>query len=75
MDDISLRGFGFNWGQPNEDTFGQTLDDQYTFELFGRLQVTQNFQVTSVIQWVINPARNHQADQIWVFGLSALLAL
>jgi len=75
MDNISLRGFGFNWCQPNEDTFSQSLDDQYSFELFGRLQVTQNLQVTPVIQWVINPARNPQADQIWVFVLRARLVM
>ena len=75
MDDISFLGFGFNWGQPNEDAFGQTLDDQYTFELFGRLQVTQNFQVTPDIQLFINPALNPEANQSWVFGLRARLVI
>ena len=57
-DDISLLGFGFNWGHVNEDTFGSGLDDQYSFELFGRLQLTQKIQVTPDIQWIINPALN-----------------
>jgi porin len=74
-DDISLLGFGFNWGQPNEDTFGPGLDDQYTFELFCRLQVSQNLQVTPDIQYMINPALNPDEDNSWVFGLRARLAL
>jgi porin len=70
-DDISLLGLGFNWGQPNEDTFGPGLDDQTSFELFTRLQVLQNLQVTPDIQYIRNPARNPEADSSWVFGLRA----
>jgi len=69
----SLLGLGFNWGQPNEDTFGPDLDDQYTTELFCRLQVMKNLQVTPDIQYIIDPARNPEADHSWVFGLRARL--
>ncbi len=72
-DDISLLGFGFNWGEPNEDTFGPGLRDQYTMELFARLQVMENLQITPDIQLVINPARNPAAEQSWVFGVRARL--
>ena len=72
-DDISLLGLGFNWGQPNEDTFGSGLDDQYTVELFTRLQVMRNLQVTPDIQYIINPALNPEADQSWVVGIRARL--
>ena len=48
-------GLGFNWGQPNEDTFGPGLDDQYTVELFSRLQVMRNLQITPDIQYIRNP--------------------
>ena len=65
----SLLGFGLNWGQPNEDTFGPDLDDQYTAELFVRLQVTQGFQLTPDIQYIQNPALNPEADDSWVAGL------
>lgn len=70
-DDISLLGLGFNWGQPNVDTFGPDLDDQYTIELFCRLQVTQNIQITPDIQYLINPALNPDEDDSWVLGLRA----
>ena len=72
-DDISLLGLGFNWGQPNEGTFGPGLDDQTSLELFTRLQVLQNLQVTPDIQYIRNPAHNPEADQSWVFGLRARL--
>jgi porin len=74
-DDISLLGLGFHWGQPNEDTFGPGLDDQYAMELFARFQVTQNIQVTPDIQLIINPALNPTDDHSWVFGLRARATL
>jgi porin len=72
-DNNSLLGLGLNWGQPNEDTFGPDLDDQYTVELFSRLQVTEYLQITPDIQYVIDPALNQEADESWVFGLRARL--
>ena len=74
-DDVSLLGFGLNWGQPNEDTFGSGLDDQYTIEIFCRLQVTQNIQITPDIQYMINPALDPDEDNSWVFGLRARISL
>jgi porin len=68
-DNVSLLGLGFNWGQPNEDTYGPGLDDQYTVELFSRLQIMRNFQLTPDIQYIRNPALNPGADQSWVLGL------
>jgi porin len=65
----SLFGLGFNWGEPNEDTFGPGLDDQVTVELFSRLQVMQNLQITPDIQYVRNPALNPDSDHSWVVGL------
>jgi porin len=74
-DDVSLFGFGLNWGQPNNDTFGSGLEDQYTIEVFCRLQVTQNIQITPDIQYMINPALDPDEDNSWVFGLRARIAL
>jgi porin len=72
-DDVSLVGLGFNWGQPNEGTFGPGLGDQYVVELFSRLQVTDNLEVTPDVQWISNPALNPSADQSWILGLRARL--
>jgi porin len=68
-------GVAANWGRPNEDSFGPDLDDQYTFELFYRLQITEQFAVTPDIQYLIDPAQNPTEDSLWIFGLRARLAL
>lgn len=67
-------GFGFNWGQPNETSFGD-VDDQYTTELFWRYQLTKELAVTPSIQYIKDPALNEEEDNLWVFGLRARIAL
>ena len=64
-----LIGFGVNWGKPPESG----LDDQYTAELFYRLQLAQNLAVTPDVQLIIDPALNPDEDVIWVFGLRGRL--
>jgi porin len=70
----SLVGVGFNWGEPNESTFGPRLDDQYTLEFFYRWQIAREIAVTPDLQYLKNPALNPDQDSIWVFGLRARLA-
>ncbi len=65
-----LFGFGANWGKPPEPG----LEDQFTAEVFYRLQVAQNLAITPDVQLIINPALNPAEDVIWVFGLRARLA-
>ena len=65
----SLLGFGVNWGQPNESTYGPGLSDQYTVELFTRLQVSENLQITPDIQYIKNPALNPTENHSVVLGL------
>ena len=66
-----LLGFGFNWGDPSDDTFR----DQYSTELFYRFQFSQNLALTPSVQLLIDPALNLAEDQIWVFGIRARLSL
>ena len=68
-DQKSLFGLGINWAQPSEDTYGEGLKNQFSTEVFSRLQVLQNFELTPNIQWVINPALNTASNHSWVFGL------
>ncbi len=68
-DDVSLLGAGFNWGQPNEDTYGEKLGDQYAVELFTRLQIARFFQLTPAIQYIGNPALNPEANHSWVLSV------
>jgi porin len=72
-DKNSLLGLGVHWGEPNEGTFGPGLKDQYTVELFSRLQVMKNLQITPDIQYIKDPARNTEEDSSWIIGLRARL--
>lgn len=65
-----LLGFGVSWGQPP----GQGRD-QWTSELFYRLQLTRSFAVTLDLQLIVHPALNPDADTVWLFGIRARLAL
>jgi porin len=69
-----LVAVGLNWGEPSED-FGSDLDDQYTAELFYRLQLSQNFALTPSLQFVVDPATNPDEDAIYFLGLRGRLAL
>ena len=69
-----LLGVAVNWGQPNETVFGSGLDDQYTAELFYRIQVTKEIAITPDVQMLFNPALNPDEDMITVFGLRTRMA-
>ena len=70
-----LLGVGLNWSKPSESSFGPGLDDQYTFELYYRYQLSQNLALTPDIQFIKDPALNPNESSIWVLGLRARLAL
>ena len=65
----NLLGVGLNWGEPNEDTWGPGLSDQYTAELFYRWQISKAIAVTPDLQYIKNPVLNPDADSIWVLGI------
>jgi porin len=68
-------GVAVNWGEPNEDSFGPGLDDQFVFETYYRWQLTEQFAITPDIQYLKDPALNPEHDSLWVFGLRGRLAL
>ena len=70
-----LLGLGLNWSRPSESSFGPDLSDQYTLEVFYRIQLSENFAITPDVQIIIDPALNPEQDSIWVLGLRARLAL
>lgn len=70
-DGISLVGLGLNWSEPNQDTFGPALNDQYALELFTRLRLTRNLEVIPNINLIGNPALNPDKDSVVSFGLRA----
>lgn len=67
-------GLGFNWGKPNETSFGD-VDDQYTTELFWRYQLTTELAVTPTVQYIRDPALNQDEDDLWAFGLRVRVVL
>lgn len=70
----NVLGVGLNWSRPNADTFGLDLDDQFTGELFYRVQLTENVQLTPSVQLLGNPALNPENDFIALFGLRGRIA-
>jgi porin len=70
----NLLGIAVNWGEPNEGTFGSGLDDQWTMEMFYRIQVTKEIVITPDVQLLIDPALNPDKDMILVMGLRARIA-
>ena len=65
----SLLGVGVNWSRPNEDTFGEKLEEQITVEVFQKWQITEGIELTPSIQYIHNPALNPETDSIALFGL------
>ncbi len=68
-----LLGFGLNWSRPSETGVGPGLDDQFTAELFYRVQLSQNVAITPDLQWIVDPALNPDESSLLVFGLRARL--
>ncbi len=71
----NVLGFGFNWGEVNEDTWGSGLSDQLTAELYYRWNISPQFALTPDVQYLKDPSLNPEEDSIWVIGLRARLAL
>ena len=67
-------GVAYNWGRPNESSWGPDLDKQHTLEVFYRIQLWKELAITPDIQYIKNPALNPEDDELWVFGLRARLA-
>ena len=51
----SLLGLGVNWNRPNASTYGASLDDQYSLELFQQLQLTEGIEITPNVQVIRSP--------------------
>jgi len=69
-----LLGVGLNWGEPNDDTFGPGLSDQYAIEAFYRVPVGKRVAVTVDTQLIKDPALNPAESTIWMFNLRARVA-
>lgn len=70
-----LLGFGAGWGEINETTWGEDLDNQITLELFYRMQISSKLAITPDLQYIINPALNTEKSSMVYAGLRTRLAL
>ncbi len=64
-----LLSAAFNWGQVNESTFVEGLDDQYTMEVFYRVQLSSKFAITPDIQYIMNPALNTDQSSLFLYSI------
>lgn len=69
-----LLALGLNWGRPSKVTFGPGLNDQYTMEVFYRVQLLRVLTLTPDVQILINPALNPDEDLISVFSIRGRLS-
>ncbi len=60
-----MFGIAAGWGDPSVDA----LQEQYTAEMFYRLQLLSSFAITPSVQLVRNPAANPGVDQVVLWGL------
>ena len=60
-----MFGVAAGWGNPSVDR----LQEQYTAEIFYRLQLLSSFAITPSVQVVRNPAANPEDDQVVLWGL------
>jgi porin len=66
-DRSDVLGLAGNWGKPSDDT----LRDQYTGELFHRIQLAQNLAITPSVQLVVDPALNPDQNEVWIGSVRA----
>jgi porin len=67
-------GLAYNWGEPNESSWGPGLPSQKTLEVFYRIQLFKEIAITPDVQYIKDPALNPDASSMWVYGLRARLA-
>ena len=70
-----LLGLAIGWGEVNETTWGEGLDDQITTELFYRAQLSERLAFTPTLQYLINPALNPDVNSIFVWGIRGRIVL
>ena len=69
-----LAAIAFNWGEVNETTFGIS-DDQYSWEIFYRFQLSTRIAITPDIQFLTNPVLNPEQSSIFLYSLRARIVL
>ena len=66
-----LLGVALGWARP----YDTALRDQFTLELFYRLQISQHIGITPDVELILDPSNNPGEDWIAVFSLRTQIAL
>jgi porin len=66
-----LLGLGLNWGEPNEDTFGPGLSDQFAIEAFYRVPLGKRVAITADTQFIKDPALNPDESTLLMLNVRA----
>jgi porin len=64
-----VLAFAVGWGEPADDS----LQEQYTSEVFYRFQLVPNLAITPSVQYIINPSYNQEETEVWVAGIRGRL--
>ena len=64
-----VLGFAVGWGKPANDT----LQEQYTSEVFYRFMLVPNLAITPSVQYIVDPANNTNDPEVWLVGLRGRL--
>ena len=62
-----VLAFAVGWGKPSSPA----LREQFTSEVFYRLQLVEHLAITPSAQLIVNPAANPDRTEVWVLGLRA----
>lgn len=62
-------GIGATWTRPIDNN----LDDQGALDVFYRIQVTPQIAISPMLQYIIDPVRNNDEDQVWVWSIRSRL--
>ena len=66
-----ILGTSLSWNEPNIDG----TKDQYTGEIFYRINITAHFEITPSVQLIVNPTFNPNTNSLVYFGLRGRITL
>ena len=58
-------GVGLTWSDPSNKAF----DNQGAVDAFYRIQLTEEIAISPTLQFIIDPVRNPDEDEIFVLGI------
>ena len=64
-------GVGLTWSDPSDSS----LDNQGTLDAYCRIQLTEEIAISPTLQFIIDPVRNPDEDEIFVLGIRTRIAI